>query len=108
MPSERALTIKAKKKRRALIFTTIIVLTSIYLSFILIFGEHGLITYLDRKSAVKKMHRDIKTISKQSEHIKTDVDLFENEDLFLIESLAREYGFTKPGEIIYKFKDYEK
>ncbi len=105
MPSERTLAMKARKKRRTLVFTTLIVLASIYLSFKLIFGDHGLITYLDRKNSAKKLERDIRSISKQNESMQADVDLFENEDPFLIESLAREYGLTKPGEVIYRFQD---
>jgi cell division protein FtsB len=93
-----------RRKRRRLIFVTFGILSIIYLSFSLIFGESGLLRYLELKSTRDKLLAESNAIEKQNEEIKGLIETLENEP-DLVEELAREYGLTKEGELIFKFED---
>ncbi|MEW6601602.1 MAG: septum formation initiator family protein [Nitrospirota bacterium] len=105
MYNERTSVAAARRKQKRLVFITVVISLTIYLSFMLVLGENGLITYLDRRSSIQKIQHEIKTISSQNELTKDEIDSFYSDNTFLIERLAREYGYARPNELIYKFKD---
>ncbi len=108
MHNQRRTTAIADKKKKSIIFMTIAVLVSIYLSIILIFGDKGLLSYYDRKMTIIKVQAEIQTLSRQKEKIKKEIDMMENErNSSLLESEARAFGLILPGELVYKFKNEE-
>lgn len=93
-------------KIRKLVFLTFGVLFFIYLTLNLIVSENGLLRYIKLKYTRNHLLAEIKVIEKQNQDIKSQIESLEkNPDV--IEELAREYGLTKKGELIFKFDDQE-
>lgn len=98
--------LKNNKKRRQVVYLTISLLLFIYLTFIMIVGENGLLKYVKLKSSRDKMHTENRIIEQQNKDMNASIESYDSEpDLY--EGLAREYGLTKEGELIFKFEDKE-
>ncbi len=92
---------EVRKKR--LIFLTLVILSFIYLSVGFVFGDMGLLRYLELNRTKKNIETRIAEIDRQNEQIRTQLKLFK-EDSFYREKLAREeYGLSKPNEYIFQY-----
>ena len=98
--------LKNSKKRRQIVYLTISLLLFIYLTFIMIVGENGFMRYIKLKSARDKMLAENIIIDEQNGEMNARIKSYDSEpDNF--EGLARDYGLTKEGELIFKFDDKE-
>jgi cell division protein FtsB len=90
-------------KKRRLIFLTFVVLSFVYLSISLFFGDAGLLRYLELNRTKKGLERQLVEISRQNEQIRTQIKLLK-EDPFYKEKFAREeFGLAKPDEYIFQY-----
>jgi cell division protein FtsB len=95
--------VRAEMKKRRLVFLTFVILCFIYLSISLVFGNMGLLKYIELKKTKKSLENQVVEINRQNEEIKTQITLLKN-DPFYKEKLAREeFGLTKPGEYIFQY-----
>lgn len=93
---------EVRKKR--LIFFTITVLSFVYLSISLLFGDMGLFSYLELRNTRKDLERQVEDINRQNDQIRGQIKLLK-EDPFYREKFAREeYGLSKPDEFIFNYE----
>ena len=98
--------LKSSKKGRKIVYLTLSMLLFVYLTFIMIVGDNGLLKFLELKSSRDKLLAENIVIQEQNLDMKDSVESYDNEpDQY--EGLAREYGLTKEGELIFKFEDKE-
>lgn len=91
-------------RKRRLIFFTFAVLTSIYIIFIFVFGESGLIKYIEMKGKKVRLEREIKEIEIANEALRRELQLLK-ENPFYIEKYAREeFRMAKPDEYIFRYE----
>lgn len=91
-------------RKRRLIFCTFVVLSFVYLSLSLLFGDAGLLRYIELNKTKKGLEKQLVEINRQNEQIKTQIKLLK-EDPFYKEKLAREeFGLAKPDEYIFKYE----
>ncbi|MBN2655097.1 MAG: septum formation initiator family protein [Nitrospirae bacterium] len=96
--------VAVERKRRNLVFFTVISLALIYLGINLLFGDMGLIKYMQLKNNKAKLETEIKTIKSENEAMKHQVTSLK-QDPYYIEKYAREeYGLAKPDEYIFQFQ----
>jgi cell division protein FtsB len=90
------------KKRRLVLFT-VILLSFIYVSISLIFGDMGSLRYRELHKTKINMEKQIREIEKENEQLRTQIKLL-NEDPFYAEKHAREdFGLAKPDEYIFLY-----
>jgi cell division protein FtsB len=95
--------VRAEMKKRRLVFLTVVTLCFIYLSISLVFGNMGLLKYVELNRTKKDLENRVVEINRQNEEIKTQITLLKN-DPFYKEKLAREeFGLSKPGEYIFQY-----
>jgi cell division protein FtsB len=94
------------RKIKHLVLITSGVLMVIYLTLNLTAGDNGLLKYLKLKSTKEKLLAETIAMQKQNVDIQKQIETLEK-DPAVIEELAREYGMTKEGELIFKFNDQE-
>jgi len=95
--------VASERKKRKLIFFTIIFLSFFYLFISLIFGDMGLLQY--KELSRKKMHLEaqVKEIGRENEQIRSEIKSI-REDPFYKEKHAREdFGLAKPDEFIFQY-----
>lgn len=91
-------------RKRRLIFFTFAVLASIYIIFIFVFGESGLIKYIEMKGKKVQLEREIKEIETTNEALRRELQLLK-ENPFYIEKYAREeFRMAKPDEYIFRYE----
>lgn len=91
-------------KRRRLIFITIAILTLSYISIIFVFGDSGLIKYIEMKGKKAKLEKEIKEIELMNVRLRKELQLLK-ENPFYIEKYAREeYRMARPDEYIFMYE----
>ncbi len=98
--------VKQNRKTRKLIYLTFGILLFVFMTVNMIVGKNGLLRYLKLKSTKDRMITETILIEKQNADIRSQTGSLGNES-DIVEELAREYGMTKEGELIFKFKDKE-
>ncbi len=106
MRNVRRKQVDQNRKRRKVVFLTFGILLSIYFTFSLVFGENGLIRYIKLKSTRDSMMADTIVVRDRNQNIKSQIEALENGSE-VVEELAREFGLTKKGELIFKFDSKE-
>jgi len=104
MRNRRRKEVHHDQKFKKLILLTFGVLAFMYLTVTLVFGKNGLLEYFKLKSIRNNLLAETIIAKKQNEDVKNQLKSFES-DSALMEELARDYGLTKEGELIFKFKD---
>ncbi len=107
MRNRRRREVEAKKKRKRTILFTLGILLIIYFSISLIFGESGLLRYLQLQSIKSEIRTEIAALKKQNEDMRRKIEAAQS-DVNRKEELGRKHGFKKEGEIIFKFEDEKK
>jgi cell division protein FtsB len=91
-------------KKRRLIFFTFVVLSFLYLTISLLFGDVGLLRYLELNRTKKGLEKQLVEINRQNEQVRTQIRLLK-EDPFYKEKLAREeFGLARPDEYIFQYE----
>ena len=106
MRSVRRRQVERNSRIRSLVIVTVGVLLMIYLTIDLVAGENGLLRYLELKSVRDQLAAETVSLKQHNRDIRSQIDAFENEPE-RIEELAREFGMTKEGELIFRFSDSE-
>jgi len=95
--------VQSEVKKKKLIFLTFVSLSFLYLSISLLFGDMGLLRYLELHRTKINLENQITEINRQNEQLRTQLKLL-REDPFYREKLAREeYGLSKPNEYIFQY-----
>ena len=95
--------VRAEASRNRMIFSTIIVLSFIYLSISLIFGDMGLLKYREMNKTRTSLEKQILEVHNQNEQLRRQLKALKD-DPFYREKLAREeYGLSKPDEYIFQY-----
>lgn len=95
-------TVQDNRKKRRLVYLTSGILLVIYLTLNMIIGENGLVKYMKLKAIRNKLQSETLALQKQNEDANRQIETLKKEP-DRVEELAREYGLTKKGELIFKF-----
>ncbi len=104
MRNRRRKEVHHDRKFKKLILLTFGVLVFMYLTATLVIGKNGLLEYFKLRSIRNSLLAETMMVKKQNEDVKNQLKSFES-DTAIMEELARDYGLTKEGELIFKFKD---
>lgn len=97
--------VTVERKRRNVIFFTVIILAFLYIGTSLLFGNMGFIKYLKLKKTKNGLETEITTLEKENKILKTQINALK-EDPYYIEKYAREeFGLAKPDEYIFQFQN---
>lgn len=100
--------VSREQKRRTYIFFAAMIAALAYLSYNLLFGEMGVIKYLELRQNKQRLDTEISRIDKENKALNEQVNALKK-DPYYIEKYAREeYGLAKPDEFIFQFKKDEK
>jgi cell division protein FtsB len=95
--------VRSEKKKRQMVLLTIIVLSMLYFSISLVFGDMGLFKYIELNRTRKNLEKQITDIHKQNEQLRVQLKALK-EDPFYKEKIAREeYGLSRSDEYIFQY-----
>ncbi len=96
--------VSSEMKKRRLIFLTVIFISFLYLAVIFIFGETGLISYIELSGKRARLQQELKDIEANNARLRADLKQL-NENPFYLEKHAREnFGMAKPDEYTFKYE----
>ncbi|MDI6728042.1 MAG: septum formation initiator family protein [Thermodesulfovibrionales bacterium] len=100
--------VAVERKKRNVVFFTVIILAFLYIGTTLLFGNMGFIKYLKLKKTKNSLETEIITLEKENKILKTQINALK-EDPYYIEKHAREeFGLAKPDEYIFQFQNDSK
>ena len=89
---------------KKILFILIIIALSTYFISLFIYGDKGIIRYIELKDKKIELQAEIRSMKEENEMLgQRNHKLMK--DPHAIEDLAREMGYKKDDEIIFKFKD---
>lgn len=92
-------------KKRRLIFLTLTFLVFFYLIISLIFGDMGLMKYVELNKKRAELENQIKELENENKRLRSEIKLLK-EDPFYKEKYAREeFGLARPDEYIFRYDD---
>jgi cell division protein FtsB len=95
--------VASELKKRRLIFSTILLLSLLYLGVNFLFGNVGFLRYLELKEKKVLLERELATIETNNRQLRAEVQLL-RENPFYIEKHAREdFGMAKPDEFVFRY-----
>ncbi len=103
MANVRRAKIEQDRKLRQMIYTTIGLIVVVYLTFIMIFGENGVLKYLKLRHIKNELTAETELLKKQNEELRKEIEAIEKNPEQL-EDLARKYRFVKEGELLFIFE----
>ncbi|MFO0752129.1 MAG: septum formation initiator family protein [Thermodesulfovibrionales bacterium] len=97
--------VTAERKKRNVIFFSLMSAALLYVCYSLVFGDMGFIKYYQLATVGKKLESEIGALERENQTLRTQVGALK-EDHFYIEKQAREeYGLARPDEYIFQFKE---
>jgi cell division protein FtsB len=95
--------VASERKKRKIIFFTIVFLSFLYLFITLIFGDMGLLQYRDLSRKKVRLEAQVKEIERENAQIRAEIKSI-REDPFYKEKHARDdFGLAKPDEYVFQF-----
>ncbi|MEW6585889.1 MAG: septum formation initiator family protein [Nitrospirota bacterium] len=93
----------SEKRRRRLVFYTIIFLSFLYLVINIVFGDMGVLKYRDLRTKKINLEREMKEIEQDNTRLRAQIKSLK-EDPYYREKHAREdFGLAKPDEYIFQY-----
>ncbi|MCB1052381.1 MAG: septum formation initiator family protein [Acidobacteria bacterium] len=99
---------RQNRKRKRRIFIMVMGLT-LFLSFLAraLFGDTGILVGFQVKSEYQRLLARDALLQSQNEQLRNEINALKN-DPRALEALGRkEFGFARPGEVIYQFNSRE-
>jgi cell division protein FtsB len=95
--------VTSELKKRRLIFFTLTLLSILYLIINVLFGDMGLIRYVELRKTKASLEAQVKEIEQDNKKLRSQLKSIK-EDPFIKEKHAREdYGLAKPDELIFQY-----
>ena len=95
--------VASERKKRKLIFLTVVFLCFLYLFITLIFADMGLLQYRDLFAKKMQLETQVKEIEQDNARIRSEITSI-REDPFYKEKHAREdFGLARPDEYIFQY-----
>lgn len=95
--------VASELKKRHLVFSTIMLLSLLYLGINFLFGDVGFFRYIELKEKKAGLEQELKDIDLKNDRLRSELKLL-NENPFYLEKHAREnFGMAKPDEYIFKY-----
>jgi cell division protein FtsB len=91
-----------KQVRLHLIIFIIFCLIAFWISYIIIYGTGGIVNRANITRELRALEHEIQELEKEKEMLEWEMKNL-NENRRYVESVARELGFKKKDEIIFKF-----
>jgi cell division protein FtsB len=94
-----------ERKRRSIIFFTVITLAFLYVIVNMLPGDMGLVKYLRLIETKNMIEAEVKAMEEENKLLQAHIRALK-EDPYYIEKHAREeFGLAKPNEYIFQFQD---
>lgn len=97
--------VTVERKRRNVVFFTIITLAFLYISVSLLFGDMGFIKYLKLKTTKNNLETEITTLEKENKTLKTHINALKDDPYYIEKHAREEFGLAKPDEYIFQFQN---
>lgn len=95
--------VASERRKKRLIFYTVVLLSFVYLFISLFFGDMGLLRYRELYKTKTHMEAQIKQIQRENVQLRAQIKSIKV-DPYMKEKHAREdYGLAKPDELIFQY-----
>jgi cell division protein FtsB len=98
--------IRSLKKNFSTIIYVVLILLAVWVSYIIVYGKGGIVKRRTLEAEIVTLKSEIRRLEVEREMIDLHIRNMK-ENVPSIEGYARELGYKKEGEVIYKFIEKE-
>ncbi len=96
--------VSSEIRKRHIIFYTVTLLSILYIAVTMLFGDMGIIRYLELRNTKIRLEAQIREMEEDNAKLRAQLKAME-EDPFIKEKHAREnYGLARPDELIFQYE----
>jgi len=95
--------VASERKKRKLIFFTVVFLSFLYLFITLIFGDMGLLQYRELSGKKARLEAQVKEIGRENEQIRSEIKSIREEPFYKEKHAREDFGLAKPDEFIFQY-----
>ncbi|MGD0281811.1 MAG: septum formation initiator family protein [Dissulfurispiraceae bacterium] len=96
--------VTSERRRRNIIFFTLVTLSFFYITIALLFGKMGFLKYNELTKTKNRLNAEIVALEKGNAALKSHVTALKDDNYYIEKYAREEYGLAKPGEYIFQFK----
>ncbi len=100
--------VTVERRRRNIIFFTIVTLAFFYMGITLLFGNMGFLKYLALTKTKNRLEAEIRAVDNENKALKKHITALKDDNYYIEKYAREEYGLAKPGEYIFQFKDNDR
>jgi cell division protein FtsB len=93
--------VRGEIKKRKLILFTVILIGIAYLFISFIFGEQGIIKYIEISAKKSNLEKEIVSLQKENEQLRRDMKVIKEEPFYIEKYAREEYGLVKEGDWVF-------
>jgi cell division protein FtsB len=94
--------IQALRKNISTLIYISLILFAVWMSFVIVYGKGGIVRRRKLEAEIMVLRREILELEKENRMIEVSIESLRDNERY-IEGYARELGYRKEGETIYKF-----
>jgi cell division protein FtsB len=94
-----------KEPKKIKLYFTILVVFSIFMIFLTLFGAHGVLELKKLTNKYKGMLDNIAAVKVENRKLRIEIDKLKTSKNYIEELARKEFGMVKEGEIVFLFQD---
>lgn len=96
--------VDSELKRRRYIIITFLLLSIIYVMTTIVFGERGLLRYIDLREKEASLRVEVDKKRKDNDKLKALIDTYDENSYYLEKHARENFGLAEPDEYIYRYE----
>ena len=97
-----------EQRKQTYIFLAFMAVALAYLCYTLVFGDMGLIKYLELNRNKSRIENEISKVNRENKALSEQVNSLKKDPYFIEKFAREEYGMAKPNEIIFQYNKNDK
>lgn len=96
--------VESELKKRNYVFYTLILLSLLYIIGALVFGERGLMRYVELGKKETALQSEINRIKHENERLRAAIESYKDNEFYLEKHARENFGLAGPDEYIYRYE----
>ena len=94
-----------KEPKNTRVYFSLLVIFSIFMLFLTLFGDHGIIELKKLNKKHESILTDIAAVKKENTRLRIEIDRLKTDKRYIEELARKEFGMVKEDEIVFLFQD---
>ncbi|MBI4824031.1 MAG: septum formation initiator family protein [Nitrospirae bacterium] len=95
--------VRQELRKRRYVFYTAALLFLLYIAVSFIFGETGILRFMNLKQKETALQTEVEDIKRQNANLKASIDSYKENDFYMEKHAREDFSLSKPDEYIFVY-----